>query len=158
MASSKNSVITTARRVNLAKITRGAVATIPAITHIAFGDQGIDEDGQPLMPTGDQQALHHEVGRYGIDSVANPPLDGEGMAPDMQVDMAGQGLAAGRAALGVETTNRYTVTIPGDDLNGINISEMALIDADGVFAAVKNFLPKGKDQDVTFTFQFDDEF
>lgn len=130
MASSKNSVITKARRINLAKITSGAVETIPRITHMAFGDGGVDSDGQPLTPTEDQQALHNEVGRYEIASVANP----------------------------VETTNRYTVTIPPEDLNNVNISEMALVDADGIFAAVKNFLPKGKDEDVTFTFEFDDEF
>ena len=130
MASSANSVITKARRVNLAKITSGALESIPKITHIAFGDQGVDGNGQPLTPTEDQQALRHEVGRYEIDGVANP----------------------------AETTNRYTVTVPENDLVGLSISEMALIDADGVFAAVKNFLPKGKDGDVKFTFQFDDEF
>ena len=130
MASSANSVITRARRVNLANITSGAVENIPKITHIAFGDQGVDEKGQPLQPTEDQQALHHEVGRYEIDGVTNP----------------------------VETTNRYTVTVPESDLVGLSLSEMALIDADGVFAAVKNFLPKGKDGDVKFTFEFDDEF
>ena len=130
MASSTNSVITHARRVNLAKITCGAVSTIPKITHIAFGDQGVDASGQPIKPTEEQQALHNEVKRYEIDSVTNP----------------------------VDTTNRYTVTIPEADLNGVNISEMALVDADGVFAAVKNFLPKGKDEDVRFTFEFDDEF
>lgn len=130
MASSANSVITKARRVNLAKITSGALEGIPKITHIAFGDQGVDTDGQPLTPTEDQQALHHEVGRYEIDGVTNP----------------------------AETTNRYTVTVPEDDLVGLSISEMALIDAAGVFAAVKNFLPKGKDGDVKFTFEFDDEF
>ena len=130
MASSANSVITRARRVNLANITSGAVENIPKITHIAFGDQGVDEKGQPLQPTEDQQALHHEVGRYEIDGVTNP----------------------------AETTNRYTVTVPESDLVGLSLSEMALIDADGVFAAVKNFLPKGKDGDVKFTFEFDDEF
>ena len=130
MASSKNSTITLARRINLAKITRGAVEAIPKITHIAFGDGGIGEDGQPLAPQETQQALHNEVKRYEIDSVATP----------------------------VDTTNRYTVTIPETDLVGQNLSEMALIDADGVFAAVKNFLPKGKDEDVRFTFEFDDEF
>lgn len=129
MASSKNSTITLARRINLAKITRGAVEAIPKITHIAFGDGGIGEDGQPLAPQETQQALHNEVKRYEIDSVATP----------------------------VDTTNRYTVTIPETDLVGKNLSEMALIDADGVFAAVKNFLPKGKDEDVRFTFEFDDE-
>ena len=130
MASSANSVITRARRVNLANITSGAVENIPKITHIAFGDQGVDEKGQPLQPTEDQQALHHEVGRYEIDGVSNP----------------------------VETTNRYTVTVPESDLVGLSLSEMALIDAEGVFAAVKNFLPKGKDGDVKFTFEFDDKF
>lgn len=130
MASSTTSVITRARRVNLAKITRGAVTSIPKITHIAFGDQGVDEDGQPLTPSETQTELNHEVGRYEIDSVTNP----------------------------VDTTNRYAVTIPEADLVGKSISEMALIDADGVFAEVKNFLPKGKDEDVSFTFTFDDEF
>lgn len=130
MASSSTSVITRARRINLAKITRGAVSTIPKITHIAFGDGGVNEEGAPIQPVETMQALGHEVKRYAIDSVSNP----------------------------VETTNRYTVTIPKNEMNGASISEMALIDADGVFAAVKTFLPKGKDEDVEFTFEFDDEF
>lgn len=114
----------------MAKITRGAVTTIPKITHIAFGDGGVDGDGKPIQPDESWQALQHEVARYEIDSVTNP----------------------------VETTNRYTVTIPETDLNGVNISEMALVDEAGVFAAVKTFLPKGKDEDVKFVFEFDDEF
>ena len=130
MASSANSVITRARRVNLANITSGAVENIPKITHIAFGDQGVDEKGQPLQPTEDQQALHHEVGRYEIDGVSNP----------------------------VETTNRYTVTVPESELNEKNINEMALVDAEGQLAAVKTFLNKGKDGDMLFTFRFEDEF
>ncbi len=130
MANSNTSVITKVRRINLAKITRGAVATIPKITHIAFGDGGVDSSGQPLQPNEMQTALNNEIGRYEIDSVENP----------------------------VETTNRYTVTIPNGDLNGKNINEMALVDANGDFAAVKTFLNKGKDEDVKFTFEFDDEF
>lgn len=130
MANNTNSVITRARRINLAKITRGAVSTIPKITHIAFGDGGVDADGQPIQPNETQEALKHELKRYPIDEVANP----------------------------VETTNRYTVTIPEADLNGQNINEMALIDEEGVLAAIKTFLNKGKDEDVKFTFEFDDEF
>lgn len=130
MGSSTNSVITKARRINLAEITSGAVETIPPVTHIAFGDGGVDENGQVLEPTEGQQALNHEVARYEIGGVTNP----------------------------VDTTNRYTVTIPETDLVGVSISEMALVDADGVLAAVKNFLPKGKDDAVRFTFEFDDEF
>lgn len=130
MASKTTSVITSARRINLAKITRGAVSTIPKITHIAFGDGGVDGDGEPIQPDESWQALKHEVARYPIDGVENT----------------------------VETTNRYTVTVPKSELNGVYISEMALIDEDGVFAAVKTFLPKGKDEDVEFGFEFDDEF
>lgn len=130
MASSTTSVVTRARRINLAKITRGAVTTIPKMTHIAFGDGGVDENGQPIQPDETWQELRHEVARYEIDGVD----------------------------ASAETTNRYSVTIPESDLNGVNISEMALIDADGVFAGVKTFLPKGKDADVKFVFEFDDEF
>lgn len=173
MASSTTSVITKARRINLAKITRGAVETIPPITHIAFGDAGVDAQGQPLQPSESQTELNHEIGRYAIDMVTNPPLgsaDGtEEMGPDMEPPI--RDTQGGTSMLGLalddsglrplqvlETTNRYTVTIPESELNGKSISEMALIDEDGVFAAVKNFLPKGKDEDVTFTFVFDDEF
>lgn len=130
MASNSTSVITRARRVNLAMITRGAVTTIPKITHIAFGDGGVDESGQPIQPVETMQALGHEVKRYAIDSVTNP----------------------------IETTNRYTVTVPETEMNGVSISEMALVDENGVLAAVKTFLPKGKDADVKFVFEFDDEF
>lgn len=130
MASSTTSVMTRARRINLAKITRGAVNTIPKVTHIAFGDGGVDETGTPIQPDETWQELRHEVGRYEIDGVSNP----------------------------VETTNRYSVTIPESDLNGVHISEMALIDEAGVFAGVKTFLPKGKDADVELIFEFDDEF
>ena len=130
MASSTTNVITRQRRVYLAQITRGAIETIPKITHIAFGDGGIGEDGQPLQPNELQTELNNEIGRYEIASVENP----------------------------VETTNRYTVTIPESDLNGKNINEMALVDEEGQLAAVKTFLNKGKDEDVKFTFEFDDEF
>ena len=149
MASSSTSVITRARRVNLAKITRGAVETIPKITHIAFGDGGLGEDGQPLQPSELQTEWNHEIGRYEIASVDNPPMEGDDPAVDM---------VASQLASVIETTNRYTVTIPENDLNGMNINEMALVDADGQLAAVKTFLNKGKDEDVKFTFKFDDEF
>lgn len=131
MASNTTSVVTLVRRKSLAAITRGAVETIPKITHIAFGDGGVDENGQPKQPNETQTELNNEIARYEIDSVANP----------------------------VETTNRYTVTIPeASELNGKAINEMALVDGDGQLAAIKTFLSKGKDEDVKFTFEFDDEF
>jgi len=123
-------VITNYRREKLCKITSGAVNSIPAITKIAFGDQGVDASGKPVSPAGSQTALKHEVGRYPIKGVTYP----------------------------ISTTARYTVTIPAADLAGVAISEAALVDASGQLCAIRNMLSKGKDGDVEFTFTFDDEF
>lgn len=131
MAQSKHTTITDYRRELFCKITSGAVSTLPAVTHIAFGDGGLGTDGQPLDPAGTQTALNHEVGRY--------PLDTAPVYP-------------------VPTTARYTATIPKADLAGVEISEAALIDSAGGLCAIRNMLPKGKDEDVAFTFTFDDEF
>jgi len=130
MPTETNVVITNLRRERLCKITSGELEKIPAITHVAFGDGGVGEDGAVIPPTGSQTALNHELGRYPVDSVTYP----------------------------VATTARYTVTIPANALAGTQISEAALVDADGGLCAIRNMLPKGKDADVTFTFTFDDEF
>ena len=58
----------------------------------------------------------------------------------------------------VETTVRYAVTIPADELSGESINEAALVDADGDLAAIKTMFTKRKDAGVIFTFEFDDEF
>lgn len=126
----KYSVITRARRINLTKITSGAVSTIPKITKIAFGDGGVDELGEPIMPNEIQTALNNQIGIYEIDSVTYPE----------------------------ETTAQYTVTIPEEELVGEKISEIALVDEAGVLCAIKNMYPKGKDDGVKFIFTFDDEF
>ena len=130
MPTENNVVITNLRRERLCKITSGAISALPAIIHVAFGDGGVDESGAVIPPTGSQTALRHELGRYPVDSVTYP----------------------------VATTARYTVTIPANALAGAQISEAALVDADGGLCAIRNMLPKGKDADVTFTFTFDDEF
>lgn len=57
-----------------------------------------------------------------------------------------------------ETTARYTVTIPKDSLVGKEINEAALVDSDGDLVAIKNMYSKKKDEGVSFTFEFDDEF
>lgn len=123
-------ITTKYRRENLCKITSGAIAAMPAITHIAFGDGGVDGSGTPLEPTDTQTALKHEIARYPIEKKEYP----------------------------VSTTARYTVTIGKDELVGGKISEAALIDADGKLCAIKNMFVKQKDADVSFTFAFDDEF
>lgn len=126
----ETSVITKARRVKLCKATSGAISTVPAITHIAFGDGGTNSAGEPVAPLATQTALKHEVGRYQVKSISYP----------------------------IETTARYTVTIPKADLVGKKISEAALVDAAGDLAAIKTMYAKGKDEGVEFTFTFDDEF
>lgn len=130
MPDTVTSVITLARRVNLRKITSGAVSTIAPVTHIAFGDGGLDAQGNPLQPTEKQTSLKHEIARYPVEGVANPS----------------------------QTTARYTAVIPKGDLAGESISEAALVDSDGALCAIKNMYAKRKDGDVVFTFTFDDEF
>lgn len=126
----ETSVITNYRRKNLCKITSGAISSIPKITHIAFGDGGVDDSGEPKTPLATQMALNSEIERYPIDGVTYP----------------------------VDTTARYTVTIPKNDLPGEEISEAALVDAEGNLCAIKNMYVKKKDAGVSFAFTFDDEF
>ena len=126
----ENSVITKARRKNLCGITSGKITSLPKITHIAFGDGGVDAEGEPVAPSEIQTALNNEIARYAIDKVEYP----------------------------IETTARYVCTIPRNDLAGEKISEAALVDAEGALAAIKNMYVKQKDEEVIFSFTFDDEF
>lgn len=123
-------VITNIRREALCKITSGSISTLPQITHIAFGDGGVDSAGNPLEPAASQTALKSELARYAIQTVAYPTA----------------------------YTARYTVTIPKPDLAGKKISEAALVDAQGRLCAIKNMYVKQKDAGVSFDFTFDDEF
>lgn len=124
------SVITKARRIYLTKITSGAITAMPKVTEIAFGDGGVDEAGEPIIPNETQTALRNEIGRYPVEKPVYP----------------------------IETTVRYRVTIPEEDLVGKKISEMALVDEEGGFCAIKTMYVKQKDEGVKFTFEFDDEF
>lgn len=126
----ETSIITKKRRILLCQITSGAITTLPKITHIALGTGGVNEDGDPLIPSDLQTALNSQVGQYEIEPVAYPE----------------------------ETTARYTITVPEHELVGEKISEAGLIDAEGNLCAIKNMYVKQKDEGVTFTFTFDDEF
>ncbi len=130
MAENNYTVITNYRRETLCKVTSGASGKIPAISHVAFGDQGVNQDGTVKTPSGAQTALNHEIGRYEVEAPTYP----------------------------IATTARYVVTIPAADLPGASISEAALVDNEGHLCAIRNMLPKGKDDDVEFMFTFDDEF
>ena len=130
MASNENSVVTDYRREKLCKITSGEISTLAPVTHVAFGDGGVDGAGDPIPPDGSAVALTQELARYAIDGVTYP----------------------------VPATARYTATIPANDLAGAEISEAALVDSDGELCAIKTMFVKRKDAGVTFTFTFDDEF
>lgn len=127
---SANTVTTFIRRKMLAEITSGKISTMSAITHIAFGDGGVDASGDPIQPTASQTTLNSEIARYTVDPVTYP----------------------------VSTTARYSVTIQGDELVGKKISEAGLIDSEGNLHAIKTMYVKQKDDGVKFTFTFDDEF
>jgi len=128
----ENSIITLYRRQKLCQITSGAITSIPKITHVAFGDGGMNGSGEPIPPAIDAAGLANEIARYPIDGVTYPldPL----------------------------TTARYTATVPANALPGASISEAALVDDDGKVCAIRTFFVKRKDAGVTFTFTFDDEF
>lgn len=130
MASNTYSIITEFRRKSLCEITSGKITSIAPITDIAFGSGGCNIDGSVKTPDAKQTALNHEIGRFKTDPPTYPS----------------------------DATARYTVTIPGNQLAGASISEAALVDADGHLCAIRNMLPKGKDDEVEFTFTFDDEF
>lgn len=125
----QTSVVTLYRRKILTQITSGAITALPKITHLAFGSGGLN-GGAPLTPSETQTELNAEFCRYPIDNVTYP----------------------------IETTARYSVTIPKGEQEGKMFNEIGLIDAEGNLCAVKTMYTKQKDGDVKFTFEFDDEF
>ena len=124
------SITTKARRKALAEITSGKISAISPISHIAFGNGGVDEYGEPKIPSDEQAALFNEIARYPADNVSYP----------------------------VETTARYTVEIPETALAGAEISEVGLFDSNGVLCAIKTMYVKKKDEGIKFAFEFDDQF
>lgn len=126
----KNSIITKARRIVLAQLTAGTISTIPPVAHLALGDGGCGEDGEPIAPGLEQTALSHEICRYAVETPTFP----------------------------VDTTARFTAIVPEAAQGGVKFSEMGLVDTENNFVAIKTMYPKQKDDDVEFSFTFDMEF
>jgi len=121
----------------LCLVTSGGIPSIAPIASIAFGDGGGTWGAVPpafdiVPPDETQTSLNNQIAVYPIDSVAYP--------------------------LDPQTTARYTVTIPSNDLNGEFVSEAGLLDSNGNLCAIKTFLPIGISGGVAKTFVFDDEF
>jgi hypothetical protein len=124
-----NAIVTRQARANMVKARSGEIQ-LPTIAKMAFGDGGVDGQGNVRVPTEDQAALNHELLRKSI----------SGYEVVSDVDY------------------RYKCTIENTELVGANISELALIDSNDDIIAIKNFLPKGKDSDLEMEFQMDDTF
>jgi len=125
----KNVVITKKAREKLVKARAGAIV-LPKITGMAFGNGGVDAEGNVIAPAEDQAALVNELYRKEI--------NGYEFIPD--------------------TTCRYECTLTEPELAGEEISEAGLYDEDGDIVCIKTFMRKGKDDDVEQTYTLDDIF
>lgn len=124
-------VITEVGRRKLCKSHAGDIA-LPKITHMAFGDGGINEDGAVIETTGQETSLKAELLKKEVDAHSYPEA--------------------------AETTCRYSVRLGKNELANKMISEQGLFDAEGDLIAYKTFLPKGKDDDMEFVFDMDEIF
>ena len=122
-----NAVVTIKAREKMLKA-RAGEQILPKITGFVFGDGGTDSDGDVITPLESQNSLKNELLRKKIDGY-------------------------------VFTSNlvcQYSCRLEKEELAGCNISEIALYDEDGDLVAIKNCMPKGKDDDLEMTFQIDD--
>lgn len=125
------SVITMVGRRKLCMAHAGDVA-LPKIAKMAWGDGGVDENGQPLGATGNEIGLYHQLLEKDIES--HTYVNDE------------------------QTTCRYTSTLEAGELDGKEISEMGLFDEEGDLIVYRNFLRKGKDADIPQIYNMDEIF
>lgn len=124
-------VITAVGRKKLCMALAGDIS-LPAIVRMAWGDGGLDENGQPLGATGNEISLYNELLVKDVES--HEYVNAE------------------------QTTCRYVATLEANELSGKEISEMGLYDADGDLIAYRNFLRKGKDADIPQIYKMDTIF
>lgn len=128
-----NSVTAAKARAKFAQA-HGTTGTLAKVVKMAFGDGGVDGSNQPIAPvTGDPVAgisLGNELLRKNLESVAYP----------------------------VPTTVRFEGKLAEIELNGYDISEVALVDENDDIVAIKTFTPKGKDAESELVFRWDEEF
>ncbi|MDE7043957.1 MAG: phage tail protein, partial [Acetatifactor sp.] len=107
----------------------GAIA-LPKVVGMAFGNGGVDIDGNIISPKEGQSGLTSELYRKPIDGYLFP----------------------------TDTTCRYECTLMEQELAGEEISEIGLYDEDEDILCIKAFKRKGKDDDVQQTYVLDDIF
>ncbi len=130
MADNKGVITVTGRR----KICMAHVgdAELPVITRMAWGNGGVDGEGQPIATTGNEIGLYNELLAKDIES--HEYVNEE------------------------RTTCRYTATLEEGELSGEEISEMGLYDEEGDLIAYRTFLRKGKDADIPQIYDMEEIF
>lgn len=131
MAETSIGVITTTGRRKFCKAHAGD-RELPVITHMAWGDGGVDESGQPKEATGNEISLYNQLLKKEIQYHVYVNVE--------------------------ETTCRYTATLDKGELTGKEISEMGLYDSEGDLIAYRTFMRKGKDADIPQIYDMDEIF
>lgn len=103
---------------------------LPKLSHIAFGDGGVNEFDEVIPATGLEVALRNELYRMEIDSHNYP----------------------------IQTTCTYSFELKEEDLQNKYISEYGIYDDEGDLIVYKTFLKKGKDSDMKFGFEVQEIF
>ncbi len=124
-----NAIITVTARKAMVKA-RAGLGTLPTIIKMAFGDGGVDAQGDPIAPASTATALNNELMRKDLTAVT--PLS--------------------------DTTVQYACRLTTSELAGTDISEIALVDSNGDLACIKTFPAKSKDNTEALTFTIDDIF
>lgn len=123
-----DTVVTLVGREKLAKA-RAGVASLPPITHMAFGSGGVNGSNEPIVHMNTVTQLGNEELRKVV-AVSNP----------------------------VVTTNRYSGSIGKIELEDVEISEIGLFDEEGDLIAIRTFTKKKKDLGIEMIFEMDDVF
>ena len=121
-------VTTKTAKKNMLLARAGMLPTLPKVKWVAFGDGGIDANGDVRTPYEDQESLNAEISRKEVQS--------KEVVSDTEIV--------------------YKVTLAAGELTGKKISEIALIDENGNVFTIKTFRPKVKDEDVSLTFSISD--
>lgn len=133
--SDNKGVITVIGRKKLCRAHSGD-ALLPKIAKMAWGDGGVDDNGQPKPTTGNEIGLYNEL---------------------LQKDIKAHSYVVDKKS-GDETTCRYEAALESGELTGKEISEMGLFDEEGSLIAYRTFLRKGKDEDIPQAYNMSEMF
>lgn len=123
-------VITVIGRKKLCRAHAGD-GTLPAIVKMAWGNGGVDENGYPIDTTGNEIGLYNQL-----------------LEKNIEFHTYNED----------QTTCMYGATLEAGELDGEEISEMGLFDADGDLVVYRTFGRKWKDTDIPQTYYMSELF